>query len=152
MQNLTLKRTDSDDPDFRTLVISLDCDLELRYGAQQSFFNQFNKLDKIKNVVVAYWGNVAVGCGALRAYNDTEMEVKRMFVASEHRGKGIAKQLLNELEAWAVTLQFKKCILETGTNQPEAINLYLKCGYEITEAYGNYIGVENSICMSKVLT
>jgi putative acetyltransferase len=74
-----------------------------------------------------------------------------MFVAEEHRGKGIAIQLLSELEAWAAELKFKNCILETGTNQPEAISLYLKYGYEITDAYGNYIGVENSICMKKEL-
>lgn len=149
MQNLTLKRTDSDNPDFRNLITCLDEDLERRYGAQQGFFNQFNKLDKIKNVIVAYLDGAPVGCGALRAYNDTDIEVKRMFVADEHRGKGIAIQLLNELEAWAGELQFKNCILETGTNQPEAISLYLKCGYEITEAYGQYVGVENSVCMKK---
>jgi putative acetyltransferase len=127
----------------------LDEDLERRYGAQQGFFNQFNKLDKIKNVVTAYLDGAPVGCGALRAYNDTDIEIKRMFVADEHRGKGIAIQVLNELEAWAAELQFKNCILETGANQPEAISLYLKCGYEITEAYGHYVGVENSICMKK---
>ena len=149
MQNLNLKRTDSDNPDFRSLITSLDKDLERRYGAQQGFFNQFNKLDKIKNVVIAYLDGTPVGCGALRAYSDTDIEVKRMFVADEHRGKGIAIQVLNELEAWAGELQFKSCILETGTNQPEAISLYLKCGYEITAAYGHYVGVENSVCMKK---
>lgn len=149
MQNISLKRTDSDNPDFHSLITSLDKDLERRYGPQQSFFNQFNKLDKIKNVVIAYLDNTPVGCGALRAYNDTDIEIKRMFVTDEHRGKGIAMQLLNELEVWAGDLQFKNCILETGTNQPEAISLYLKCGYEIMEAYGQYIGVENSVCMKK---
>jgi GNAT superfamily N-acetyltransferase len=149
MQNIAFKRTDSDNPDFRSLISSLDKDLERRYGAQQNFFNQFNKLDKIKNVIIAYLEGAPVGCGALRAYNDTDIEIKRMFVADEHRGKGIAIQLLNELEVWAGELQFKNCILETGTNQPEAISLYLKCGYEITEAYGHYVGVENSICMTK---
>ncbi len=149
MPNINIKRTDSDNPDFRYLISHLDADLEKRYGEQQAFFSQFNKLDKIKNVVIVYLDDTPVGCGALRAYNDTDIEVKRMFVANEHRRKGIATQTLNHLEAWAAELSFKNCILETGTNQPEAISLYLKCGYEITEAYGHYVGVENSICMKK---
>ncbi|WP_234997896.1 GNAT family N-acetyltransferase [Mucilaginibacter sp. OK098] len=150
-QSITLKRTDSDDAGFRNLIIHLDKDLENRYGAQQGFFSQFNKLDKIKNVVIAYLDDAPAGCGALRPYNETDIEIKRMFVADEHRGKGIAIQVLNELEAWAAELNFQNCILETGTNQPEAISLYLKCGYEIIPAYGHYVGVENSICMGKGL-
>ncbi|MDB4922209.1 GNAT family N-acetyltransferase [Mucilaginibacter sp.] len=151
MQNLILKRTDSDNTHFRNLISRLDQYLERRYGAQQGFFNQFNKLDKIKNVIIAYLDDTPVGCGALRAYNNTDIEIKRMFVADEHRGKGIAMQVLNELENWATELNFQNCILETGTNQPEAVSLYLKCGYEISEAYGHYVGVENSICMKKGL-
>jgi len=50
-----------------------------------------------------------------------------------------------------IELGFSRCILETGYNQPEAIALYKKCGYQITENYGQYIGVKNSICFEKIL-
>ena len=151
MPNITLKRTDSDDPDFLTLVNALDKDLEARYGEQQTFFNQFNKLTHINNVVVAYVDGTPAGCGAFKEFEPGTVEIKRMFVAAEHRGKGIAMQIINELETWAAGLNYHACILETANKQPEAIKLYQKCGYGVTENYGVYVGVEISICMRKGL-
>ncbi len=80
---------------------------------------------------MAYDGEEAVGCGALKEYSAAEMEIKRMYVLPNRRGKGIATSLLSELEKWARELKFKKCILETGLKQQEAINLYRKLGIEI---------------------
>jgi putative acetyltransferase len=79
------------------------------------------------------------------------MEVKRMFVKEEFRGKGIAGKVLSELEKWARELWFQKCILETGTRQIEAIALYKKSKYSIIPNYGQYEGVENSLCFEKKL-
>ncbi len=93
----------------------------------------------------------AVGCGAIKQFETGIMEVKRMFVPLEERGKGIAAEILKELETWAMELGNTKCILETGVKQPEAISLYKKCGYRITENYGQYAGVEKSICFEKSL-
>ena len=59
--------------------------------------------------------------------------------------------VLSDLESWAKELGFVKCVLETGINQPEAIALYKKCGYSIIENYGQYKGVENSLCFEKIL-
>ncbi|MCR8560979.1 GNAT family N-acetyltransferase [Mucilaginibacter sp. BJC16-A38] len=149
MSSITLKRTDSDDPHFLNLVIALDKDLDARYGEQQAFFNQFNKLTHIKNVVVAYAGGVPVGCAGFKEYEAGTVEIKRMFVDDNLRGKGIAGKILTELETWATELGYQTSILETANKQHEAIRLYQKCGYEITENYGDYIGVEISICMRK---
>jgi GNAT superfamily N-acetyltransferase len=74
-----------------------------------------------------------------------------MFVLPEYRGKGIAGAVLAELETWAADLGYARCILETGQMQPEAIRLYLKSGYAIIPNYGQYAGVENSVCMEKIL-
>ncbi|MEO6589269.1 MAG: GNAT family N-acetyltransferase, partial [Pyrinomonadaceae bacterium] len=60
-------------------------------------------------------------------------------------------KILAELENWAKELNFSECILETGLKQPEAIRLYQKSGYETILNYGQYAGVENSVCMKKVL-
>ena len=144
-------RTDSDHPDFRTLVALLDQDLAVRDGEDHAFYAQFNKVDKIKHVVVAYLETQPIGCGAIRAYDPDTVEVKRMFVHPDHRGKGLAGAVLVELETWAAELGYLRCILETGQMQPEAIRLYLKSAYSIIPNYGQYAGVENSVCMEKWL-
>jgi len=74
-----------------------------------------------------------------------------MFVLPEYRGKGIAISILEGLEKWAKELGFTETVLETGANQPAAINLYKKYGYEIIPNYGQYIGKEASSCMKKAL-
>ncbi len=145
-------RTNSDHPDFRELVRQLDADLKIRDGDDHSFYDQFNKVDNIKYVVVAFENEIAVGCGAIKEFDATSMEVKRMYTPPEHRGKGIAVTVLNELEKWAAELGYKKCILETGKMQPEAIALYTKCGYEVIANYGQYAGVENSVCFQKKIS
>lgn len=148
---INLLRTTSDDPDFQELVRHLDAELRVRDGDEALFYLQFNKIDTIKHVVVAYAGEEAVGCGALRPYEADTVEVKRMFVPLEKRGHGIASKILNGLETWAAELGFKKCILETGHKQPEAIALYTKSGYRSIPNYGQYQSVENSVCFEKVL-
>jgi len=79
------------------------------------------------------------------------MEVKRMYVLPQHRGKGLATRILTGLESWAKELSYQKCILETGKRQPEAIALYTKNGYIVIPNYGQYKGIENSVCFEKVL-
>ena len=146
---IKLIRTNSENSDFQMLVVSLDAELQIRDGAEHSFYAQFNKIDNLSEVVVAYLNEIAVGCGAIKPYSDQTAEVKRMFVKLENRGKGVAGKILAELETWAKELNFVECILETGFKQPEAIALYKKSGYEIIPNYGQYVGVENSVCMRK---
>ena len=144
-------RTDSDNPDFRKLVTELDTDLAIRDGADHSFYAQFNKIDKIHHVVVAYDQEKPVGCGAVKAFSSEGMEVKRMYVPPDRRGQGIAGTVLKELENWTRELKYKKCVLETGKKQPEAIQLYLKSGYSVIPNFGQYAGVDNSVCFEKIL-
>jgi len=146
---IKLIRTDSDNPDFIKLVALLDADLAIRDGDEHAFYAQFNKTNLLKNVVVAYDDETAVGCGAFRPYEANAVEVKRMFVQPEERGKGIAGMVLAELEKWAAELDITTCVLETGKKQPEAIRLYQKSGYTIIPSYGQYVNVENSVCMKK---
>lgn len=149
MRNLI--RTDSDNLDFRELVGLLDRELQIRDGAEHSFYAQFNKIDKIREVVVAYENNHAVGCGAFKEFAPQVAEIKRMYVLENMRGRGIAGEILKELENRAKELNFMECVLETGLKQPEAIALYQKSGYEIIPNYGQYEGIENSVCMRKVI-
>ena len=146
---LTLKRTNSESTDFRKLNIELDKELAISDGNDHSFYAQYNKIDSIHHVLLAYNGEKPIACGAIKKYSADLMEVKRMFVLPENRGKGIATLVLKELEKWANELNFKKCILETGINQPDAISLYKKNGYKIIPNYGQYANVENSFCFEK---
>ena len=148
---INLVRTNSENPDFLELVRLLDQDLQIRDGDEHSFYAQFNKVDKIRHVVVAYAGGEPVGCGAIKEYESGVAEIKRMFVRPKNRGRGIAGQILTELETWASELNYYECILETGVKQPEAIRLYQKSGYERIPSYGQYLNVENSVCMKKII-
>ncbi|MFA6261450.1 MAG: GNAT family N-acetyltransferase [Bacteroidia bacterium] len=145
----SLHRTTSSDPDFQKLVIELDNDLAIRNGDSNTFFAQYNKIDLIQHVVVAYEDKIPVGCGAMKAYDATAMEIKRMFVPVEQRGKGIAACVLMELQQWAKELGYQKCVLETGDKMPEAIALYKKNGFSIIPNYGPYAEVESSVCFEK---
>jgi putative acetyltransferase len=74
-----------------------------------------------------------------------------MFVQPTHRQQGVARAVLQELEQWASELGYARCVLETGKRQPEAIALYQRSGYAFTPNYGQYVGVENSVCLQKAL-
>jgi putative acetyltransferase len=141
-------RTNSDNPEFRTLVKELDADLAIRDGSEHAFYAQFNKVDMIKHVVLAYEGT-PVGCGAIKELTPDSMEVKRMYTLPAKRGKGVASAVLKELEKWSAELSYKNCRLETGKKQPEAIALYLKNDYKLIPNYGQYAGVDNSVCFEK---
>ena len=148
---LHIQKADGSHPDFRALVAMLDEELTVRDGDAHDFYHQFNSIDGMQYTMVAYQNDKAVGCGAIKPFDAESMEVKRMYTSREHRGQGIAISVLAALEAWAKELNYSFCVLETGINQPEAIKLYHKCGYERIPNYGQYQGVENSYCFRKKL-
>ena len=148
---ITTKRTTSDDEHFRQLVAALDADLAIRDGKDSSFYAQFNKLDLIKHAVLAYADEEPVGCGAMKEYSPEAVEIKRMYVPLHRRGQGVASLVLRELETWCKELGYKRCVLETGKRQPEAIGMYRKNGYVVIPNYGQYVNVDNSVCFEKEL-
>ena len=149
---IEIERTDASNPQFKALVKLLDAELAVRDGEDHSFYDQFNQLDTIKNVVLGYENGQAIACGAIKKYDDQAMEVKRMYSLPSARGHGVATVLLEALETWALELGFSQCILETGIKQPEAIRLYEKNGYHRIPNYGQYAGVETSLCFDKQLS
>lgn len=146
---MKLKRTNSEDPDFRRLVVDLDNYLAEVDGDEHSYYAQFNGIAEIPNVVVAYEQDEPVGCGAFKRYDTSTVEIKRMYVAPGQRGKRIGAQILTELESWARELGYTNTILETGHKQRAAVSLYQNSGYEVIPNYDQYAGVENSVCMKK---
>lgn len=149
---LEILRTNPGNIDFINLVRHLDDELASIDGRDHSFYNQFNKTDSLKHVVVAYHNNESIGCGAVKEFSQHTAEIKRMYVSPESRGKGVAAKILSELEKWALELNYTKCILETGKKHPDAIALYEKCGYILIPNYGQYINMEKSICFEKIIS
>lgn len=148
---IKILRTDSSNSDFQNLVKQLDEYLAKIDGEETAFYSQYNKIDSLKQVVVVFENEVALACGAIKEIDSESMEIKRMYTIEEARGKGFASIVLDDLENWAMQLGYKSCVLETGKRQPDAIWLYEKCGYQIIPNYGQYQGVENSVCYKKTL-
>ncbi len=148
---IKIVKTNSQNNDFIGLVKFLDADMAILDGDDHDFYSQFNRIVNIKYAIVAFEDEIPVGCGAIKEFDNETMEVKRMYVLPASRRKGIAGNILDELEKWAKELSYKKCVLETGLRQPEAISLYKKAGYCQIPNYGQYVGVENSVCFKKIL-
>ncbi|WP_420458719.1 GNAT family N-acetyltransferase [Neolewinella sp.] len=149
---MILSRTTPAHTDYQRLIVALDQDLAVTDGEDHAFYNQFNGSEDIQHVVVGEIDGTPVACGAIKAYDKTTAEVKRMYTVNGARGKGLAGEVLSALEAWACELSYRRLILETGKRQTAAIRLYEKHGYRrLTENYGQYRGVANSVCMEKDL-
>lgn len=148
---ITVKRTNSENKDFIGLVSLLNTYLKIIDGDEHAFYSQYNNIDVLKHVVVVYKNETPLACGAFKALSEDTVEVKRMFTQEDSRGMGLASKVLQELEVWAIELDFNTCVLETGKRQKEAVSFYKKMNYSIIPNYGQYIGIENSLCFKKEL-
>ena len=145
--------TDGCNQDFVALCQLLDDNLNELAGGEENRkqYIQYNALKDIHDVVIAYDGNVPVGCAAFKLFADKIAEVKRVFVKKEYRGKGVAKELIVLLEKRAKEKDFSYLVLETGRALLEANALYQRLGYSLIENYGQYKGLAASVCMKKEL-
>ncbi|WP_308004916.1 GNAT family N-acetyltransferase [uncultured Chryseobacterium sp.] len=148
---MTIKRTDSSNKDFQNLVQLLDADLAIRNGEDHSFYDQFNKIDMIKNCIVIYVDEIPAACGAFKKFDEETVEIKRMYTNPDFRKRGLATAIVKELEFWAKELNYTKAVLESSLEQNEALSVYEKSGYTRIPNYGQYIGIDKSVCYEKVL-
>ncbi|CAL66555.1 GNAT family N-acetyltransferase [Christiangramia forsetii] len=148
---LRIQRTNSDDEGFISLEQKLDIYLAISDGDEHDFYDQLNKLDAIKNVIVLYLNEIPVGCGAFKEYQPGIAELRRMFVDVKFRNRNYAGEILRNIEAWAQETGYTKLILETGKRQFEAINFYKKNRFELIDKYPPYENMENSVCFEKLL-
>lgn len=151
MDSLTIKRTTSLNADFINLIARLDKDLLYRYDSAQKNYDEHNKIELIDTVLIIYDNERPIGCGCFKRFDNDSAEIKRMFIESDYRGKGISKIILKELENWANGLGYSKLVLETGIKQPEAIGLYQNYGFKRIDNYGQYADMPNSVCFEKIL-
>lgn len=146
---MNIIRTSAQDPIFKNLVKDLDKFLKVTDGDDHAFYDQYNQLNDIKYALIVYYDGHPIGCGAIKQYDEHSFEVKRMYIQESQRGSGYAGLMLKELESWAKELGATMCILETGIRQTAAIRLYQKNGYNSINNYGQYEGVEDSLCFQK---
>jgi len=142
-------KTTSENPDFISLIKTFDTFLWERYPELKKDYWGNNLIEFNANVFLVYLDQKAVASGCFKKYNNYTVELKRMFVSPEARGLGLAQLVIKELEAEAKNIGFKRMILETLYKQVEAIGLYQKMGFNIVDNYEPYVGLPNSICMSK---
>ena len=148
---LSITRCTGKDEPFRALIDALDEELNERYGAQMDFFGQYNHSSDVSTALVAWIDGERAGCGCFKPYSDNTVEMKRIFVPKRFRGRGVARAVMAELEAWARELGYAVAILETGILQPEAIRLYEAAGYERIPNYPPYENVAESVSCRKML-
>ena len=134
-----------DDPLVTSLVEILQADFVVRYGGPDAA-----KVDPAQfsppagQFVVGFDpAGEAVCMGGFRRLSDPGLamptaEIKRMWVHPEHRRRGYARATLSRLEADAAAAGVRAVILNTGREQPEAIELYESAGYEPVPAFGHY--------------
>ncbi|NOU94237.1 GNAT family N-acetyltransferase [Paenibacillus sp. LMG 31456] len=152
MNDIEIKIVKPDYPDLLQLIHQLDEELLERYPAEEVHGIDFED-PSINDVVfiVVYRNNRAVGCGAIRPLDASCTELKRFFVDRTYRKMGIASRMLSFLENEARLLHFEMIRLETGTEQPESVQLYQKHGYLSIEKFGPYVDGEMSLCFEKRL-
>jgi putative acetyltransferase len=148
----TIKLESLDSPTARALIAALDAELDERYPEEGA--NHF-RLDPNEVApgrgafLVAYVDDIAVGCGAVRLNEPGVAEIKRMYVAQEWRGRGIAGAVLAALEDQARRLGARRLVLETGARQPESIAVYARAGFVEIPRFGEYLDSPLSLCMGK---
>jgi putative acetyltransferase len=146
-----LQRTTGDNKDFQLLLKELDYELWFELQEDQATYDQFNIVINVPTAVVVYINNEPVACGCFKPFNLETVEIKRMFVRKDHRGKGLSKKVLSELECWAREQGFKYAVLETSVHFETACKLYTSSGYKIISNYGPYVDLPESVCMRKQL-
>ncbi len=150
---MEFRRTDGKDKDFIENCRLLDMDLDRRVGKriQRDKYKKYNQLDEIQEAIVVYKDNKAVGGGAIRRYDDENMELKRVFVHTEYQGRGIGSRLVALLMEWAGELGYKRMVLETGELLAESCAVYKKLGFQVIPNYGPYEDMPESLCMARNL-
>lgn len=152
MNPVTINSATVDEVMATGLIAQLDAELMARYPGEP-----VNGIDAAQfraaggYFVLARSEATAVGCGAFRPHDSTTVEVKRMFVRPEFRGRGIARRIIEAIEREAQRRGYTRSILETAVRQPEAIALYQSCGYSEIAKFGPYVESERSVCFGKAI-
>ena len=139
-----------DQPDVHALIGELDAYLYSLYPAENVYALDIGSLlhPSVLFAVARDADGASVGCGAI-VMKAEYGEVKRMYVRPQARGRGIARRLIESLEAKAVEHGCRTFMLETGPTQPEALIVYERLGYKYRGPFGDYPDDPLSVFMEK---
>lgn len=149
---LDLREEPYDSPAAQQLIAAVQAEYVVRYGGPDEAPvdpREFAPPDGL--FLVGYLEAQPVATGGLRRHAEGEVEIKRMYVVPEARGRGFSRQMLAALEARARELGANRVVLETGQRQPEAISLYESSGYARIPGFGHYACAPLSISFEKKL-
>jgi putative acetyltransferase len=139
-------------PDAQYLIQAMYDDLTPLYGGNESGGFRPLPFDQAGGFfVVARVDGALAGCGGVIPFDAAAGEVKRIFVAHDFRGRGIARAIMADLEQRARAYGYRSLRLETGIKQGAAIGLYEAIGYERVACWGDYAGDPTSVCFEKLL-
>jgi putative acetyltransferase len=152
--DITITAEPFDSADARRLIGALDEHLASRYPPEQRFGPNL-KVEHLAHglgaFLIARLNGAAIGCGAVRRLDEERVELKRMYVDPDYRGRGVAREIIERLEAEARAMGASRLVLETGIFQDEAIGLYRRVGFRVIDCFGEYAGVPTSLCLEKAL-
>jgi GNAT superfamily N-acetyltransferase len=141
-------------PVAQALIAELNTELSARYPEEGATHFRLDAEEVASGhgaFLVAYLDGEPVACGAVRRNEDGAAEIKRMYTRPAARGRGVARALLDALEAEARTLGADRLVLETGERQLEAVALYHRAGFVEIPCFGEYVDSPLSLCMGKEL-
>ncbi|HWY60704.1 MAG TPA: GNAT family N-acetyltransferase [Rhizomicrobium sp.] len=154
MAGLRLDRASAATAEIRGLIGELDAELGANYAPEQRHGLSLDALfEPHIRFYVAWTQDGAAGCGGVALFS-CFAELKRMYVRTGSRGRGLADAILERLTADAVGAGLKLLRLETGTLQARAIRFYQRNGFALCEPYEPYTSmppsaIETSVFMEK---
>ncbi|MBP5362747.1 MAG: GNAT family N-acetyltransferase [Ruminococcus sp.] len=153
MEQIRYIWTDGSNKDFQRFYLSAEEYYSSLVGGVQNRtgFIPYNISDSIGTVLIAYIGDIAIGCAGLKPYSVTDAEVKRVWVEPAHRRKHIAEDMMKMIEEKARQSGFRRTVLQTREAMREAVSLYEKLGYQRIENYPPYDRLEGAVCFAKKL-
>lgn len=146
--NLQHKKVDPTNPDFISLEKELNLSLtEITDDSGESSFSPEAFDPALDGCIVVYSNQDPVACGVFRHIDNEVCELKRMYSSVS----GAGTYLLKQLELYAIDKGYRKAVLSTRRINSKAVDFYARHSYMEISAYGTYVGVERSICLSKTL-
>ncbi|WP_332643476.1 GNAT family N-acetyltransferase [Aeromicrobium sp.] len=142
-----------DSADAQLLTDEVQLEYVRRYGSEGGDINPIDAAEFVPPVgqfFVVYVDGVPAAMGGWRRHGD-DAEIRRMYVRPQFQRRGLAREVLDMIESTAREAGFARLILETGLEQPEAIELYRSAGYTDIPAFGFYAEEELSVHLGKAL-
>ncbi|NYT93900.1 GNAT family N-acetyltransferase [Salinispora sp. H7-4] len=155
MQNLQIHLTRFDSPTAQRLITAALAELGERYGGS----GDDTPVDAAEfeppagTFLVAELDGESVACGGWRSHDGSveTAELKRMYVAPQVRGRGVARAILAAVEQSAREQGRQRIVLECGDRQPEALALYRSSGYARIPNFGFYQDAPGCVSFGRAL-